>query len=242
MIGILADIHANLEALEAVLAEAPPCERWICLGDLVGYGPNPNECCERVRKLDAVCLMGNHDAASIGRLDLDWFRDAARESIVWTREQLRSEHRRYLESFADRLTLDDLTLVHGSLVAPLVKYVSSELDAEAILDRMNTAICLIGHTHAAEYFARIGNSPCSRRHGMARGGAIALEVGTCYVVNCGSVGQPRDGNPQASYGVYDATRRELAIHRVAYPYRVTQDKVKRAGLPAWLGQRLAEGR
>jgi diadenosine tetraphosphatase ApaH/serine/threonine PP2A family protein phosphatase len=250
--GIISDIHGNLEALDAVLAHlmpsgepaasqaAQPVEAYICIGDLVGYGPDPNDCVRRVRSLPGLlCVAGNHDLASIGKIDINWFNWHARKAIQWTAENLEPEARQFLESLPETAATGDLTIVHGSLPDPM-EYITAPSEALATFRMMQTPVCLIGHTHVAEYHA-LSSGGVEHRY-MTSGGELKIEAGFKYIVNCGGVGQPRDGNWMASFGTYDSDRKLIQIRRVAYDVAAVQSKMRAAGLPALLIERLAWGR
>ena len=240
--GIISDIHANLEALEAVLAELQGVEAYACLGDIVGYGPNPNECVERIAALPNLsCVVGNHDLAALQEYDIDWFNAYARDAIIWTQQQLSAESKRFLRRLRPRLQVEELTLVHGSLPDPM-EYITSPWEARFTFEEMETPICLVGHTHVAEYY-RLGEDRLQPEQvSLFGGGEIAVEEGARYIVNVGGVGQPRDGNPRAGYGIYDREASLITVRRVEYSIEATQEKMEKAGLPQLLIQRLAVGR
>lgn len=237
--GIISDIHGNLEALEAVLKALGEVDGYVCLGDLVGYGANPNECCERVRALTDQVLLGNHDAAALGRLDLDWFNDFARAAIEWTMAQVTPENKDWLRSLPERLERLEATLAHGSLRDPW-EYVSSTWEARSVFEAMDTDLCFLGHTHVAEFYVQSEGRRC-QQFSLIQGGTVALRNGHRYVINCGSVGQPRDGNWQASAGLYDTEARRVQVLRVNYDLATAQRKIQAAGLPAVLSYRLGLG-
>jgi diadenosine tetraphosphatase ApaH/serine/threonine PP2A family protein phosphatase len=247
-IAIISDIHANLEALEAVLASIGPADRFICLGDIVGYGPDPNECVERVRILPGlVCVAGNHDLAAVGKYDHDWFNAHARAAIEWTQQHLSQSSRQLLEQLPPTAQMEELTLVHGALPEPM-DYITGPAEALSTFQTMPTSVCLIGHTHIAEYYwvpvpagkpASLGDV---EHEYLTDGGSIALEPESAYVINCGSVGQPRDGNPDAACGIFDDERRTIEVRRVPYPIEQVQRKMREADLPFLLIERLSYGR
>lgn len=248
--GIISDLHSNLEALEKVLEQLSGVEAYLCLGDLVGYGPNPNECTQLISQLSppvvsvaepCTCVVGNHDLAAVGKYDIGWFNWHAKEAILWTQQQLTPEAKDFLVGLPEVLVQSDLTLVHGSLPDPM-EYITSPWEARIAFAEMKTPLCLIGHTHVAEYYTQQeGESNCQQMP-LTDGGEITLEKGLRYIVNCGAVGQPRDGNPQASFGVYDTEAQTIAIKRVDYPIEVAQKKMADAGLPEIESMRLAFGR
>jgi len=239
--GIISDIHANFEAFLAVLDHLEGVDQVICLGDVVGYGPNPNECCELVQSLGCVTLLGNHDAAALGDFDLDWFNPHARAAVEWTQEALTPESRRFLRSLPNTYVCDDLTAAHGSLPAPF-EYISSPWEVRSTFDAMTTRVCFIGHTHIAEYYILREGCIMPEQIALPQGGKISIREHHRYVINCGSVGQPRDGNPRASFGIYDTQTPKVDIIRVNYPLTETQKKMQAIGLPHILWERLAYGR
>ncbi len=241
---VLSDIHANLEALEAVLAHAGHFDRLWFLGDAVGYGPDPNAVVERLRALEPeVWLAGNHDWAALGKLDLETFNPEARRAAEWTGDQLSLEARDWLarvEPRVDRVD-QDVTLVHASPRQPIWEYILDAGTAEENFGHFATSLCLFGHTHVPVVYA-------SQYDGVVRSAVVvdeALALGdvedTRWLINPGSVGQPRDGDPRASYLRLDLERRQVTFHRVAYAIAVTQDKIGKAGLPARLAARLDYG-
>jgi predicted phosphodiesterase len=240
--GIISDIHANLDAFQVVLKRLKDVDAYICLGDIVGYGPDPDECVDIVRGLPGLkCVVGNHDLACVGRYDINWFNWYAREAIVWTQTRLSPASRSYLLNLPLMEMENSLTLVHGALPQPM-DYVTSEREARSVFAEMITPVCLIGHTHIAEYYANAHGAAHMERRSLAQGGDIKFGRGMSYIINSGSVGQPRDGNSMASYGIYDTTRREVKVKRIAYPVEAVQAKIAKAGLPEVLGDRLAIGR
>jgi len=240
--GLLSDIHANLEACEAVLADLAGVDAYLCLGDIVGYGPDPAACLERVRRLPGlVCVAGNHDLAAADRYDLNWFNRQAREAIEWTSRQLTSEQKGYLSALPLTAEVAQATLVHGSLPDHM-EYVAAVRDALRCFDAMPGPLCFIGHTHVAECFLRRGKSRFCEHMSLLTGGEIVLDSSPRYLVNCGSVGQPRDGNPAASYGIWEVEARLLEMRRVEYDVAAVQRKMRQAGLPPFLADRLSRGR
>ena len=240
--GIIADVHGNLEALEVVLQALEGVDRYLYLGDVVGYGPNPNECCAAVRGLNnCITICGNHDMAAVGKYDVSWFNPYARAAILWTSGQLSSENRRFLEDLPERYDESSFIMVHGSLVDPVSEYITSPWEARQSFALLKHPICFIGHTHVAEYYVQEPDVLTPHQVLLTRGGSIKIRQNQKYIINCGGVGQPRDGNPKASFGIYDAETNEIEIKRVEYPIQKTQDKMIKAGLPAVLYLRLWEG-
>ncbi len=240
--GIISDIHANLEAMKAALAQLGECDRFLCLGDVVGYGADPSACIERLRGLpDLVCIAGNHDLAALDQYDRDWFNPFARAAIDWTSEQLTDEDKSYLASLPRFVHVEDAILVHGSLPDEMA-YITTPEEAKACFDAMPGGLALVGHTHVAEYYRAADATRSPERVSLLSGGIVSLEPESRYIVNPGAVGQPRDGNPAASYALWDPEARTIEVRRVGYDIDSAQDKMRRAGLPDYLVERLAIGR
>jgi predicted phosphodiesterase len=240
--GLISDIHANLEALEAVLKQLEEVEGCICLGDLVGYGPNPNECVEIIRKLpNLVCIAGNHDLAAVGKYDLTWFNPFARQAIEWTARQLTPENIKFLLSLETIVQHPPFTLVHGSLPDPM-EYVMSPFEARQVFAEMSTQVCLIGHSHIAEYYRQRDGTRLADRFCLVSGGEVRLDGGYRHLINIGSVGQPRDGSPKAAFGLWEEETKTISIFRLRYDMAKTQRKMEQARLPDYLIQRLSKGR
>ena len=244
--GIVSDIHGNLDALETVIGaaqEAGPLEGWICLGDTVGYGPNPNECVDRIRTLCETVLIGNHDLAAIEQLDIRWFNPYARAAAEWTQSVLTPETREFLESLPQTRVAEEwnLTFSHGSLTDPPRDYIISRAEARVNFRLLTTQALFIGHSHLSHCFtAAEGESACDEEvfHGPA---TVRFQEGYRYIVNCGSVGQPRDGDPRAAFGVLDLDQRLIEVRRATYDIERVQQKMLDAGLPRFLAYRLSEG-
>jgi len=240
--GLISDIHANLEALDAVLAELSSVDAFICLGDIVGYGPDPGPCISRIRDLPHLtCIAGNHDLAAVGRYDLDLFNEYARRAIVWTSKQLSPDDRSYLGSLPRTLELDGATLVHGALPDHM-GYILTVEDAAGTFREMPGPLCFVGHTHVAEYYRNRNGTSFYDQLSLYAGGSLTLEPDLRYIINPGSIGQPRDSNPFASFGIYDAGARAVETRRVPYDIAGVQEKMRQADLPAYLANRLADGR
>jgi diadenosine tetraphosphatase ApaH/serine/threonine PP2A family protein phosphatase len=261
--AILADIHANLTALEAVLKDIEDHggadEIW-CLGDIVGYGPDPHECIELLKNRCSVCVAGNHDWAAIGKMDTSYFNPEAAEANFWTSQHLHLEDIHFLESLPLTLVKGDFTLVHGSPRDPIWEYVLSVAEAEENLKHFQTRYCLIGHSHlpllfeCGKYCTLTELTPppdSSSRAGRKKVGLSPDENQTFetriqlgekrLIINPGGVGQPRDNDPRAGYAIYDNEAGVVIIRRVGYDISTTQQKMVEARLPEWLIQRLANG-
>ena len=241
--AVLSDIHSNLVALEAVLADLADAsiDRYLCLGDIVGYGARPNQCCDVMRELGAICVRGNHDEAAVDTSKAEWFTAPARACILWTSEQLRPDNRELLGALPSvRVVAGDITLCHGSIPDP-DHYTVSPADALLSLAAMTTHIGFFGHTHYSEWFIADGDGQLPSEHPIPAGGRLRTENGHLYLVNPGAVGQPRDGNELVSYAIYDDDSGEIVIRRVAYDIAKTAQQMRAAGLPEamyarlWLG-------
>ncbi len=241
---VISDVHANLVALEAVLAEAAnePYDAVWCLGDLVGYGPHPNECVERVRALDPlVCLVGNHDKAVLGELDINSFNIDARTAILWTREALALENRQYLQSLEPLKKIGDFTLVHASPRQPVWEYVLNRYIARENFPCFDTPFCLVGHTHVPVVYNEAAG-PDGECGEIAPDYERPLPLnGQRLIINPGSVGQPRDSIPDAAYAFLDTATRVWEYRRTAYDIAATQREMRTARFPERLIVRIAYG-
>jgi predicted phosphodiesterase len=239
---VVADVHSNLEALNAVIEDARQQgeinEVW-CLGDVVGYGPDPVACIELLQSLDVLCVAGNHDLGAAGAIPLDDFNPYAAAAARWTATQLRPDDVDWLTALPRTLTRGDFTLVHGSLIEPVWEYLISGSDAEAHLALQMTPYGLVGHSHLPFLYREDDKTTHPRSHATQ---TEALLDGSRFVANPGSVGQPRDGDPRAAYALIDQAAGRMSLHRVEYDYRETQAKMSAAGLPTPLIERLSRGR
>jgi diadenosine tetraphosphatase ApaH/serine/threonine PP2A family protein phosphatase len=239
-IAIMSDIHANLAALEAVLADAGPVDGIWNTGDAVGYGPQPRECIARLREAGAVWVAGNHERAATGAIGTDDFNPAAALAAQWTGAQLTGDDKAFLDALPEVALQDDFTLCHGTLRDPIWEYCDDEFAALAHLSLQRTPFGLVGHTHAPLLITETPDG-CELEH-LRDGEAVALTGAARFVLNAGSVGQPRDGDKRASYGIYDSEAATFTLHRVEYDIARTQKLMVDAGLPDWLIERLAIGR
>lgn len=237
-VAVLSDIHSNLGALDAVLAAAGVVDAVWELGDIVGYGPDPNGVVARLREVGAIGVRGNHDAAACGGSEIDWFNPDARQAMEWTRRQVSAETVAWLRSLPDRLPLDGCELVHGSPREPLWEYITSVPVARANLAALERPIGLNGHTHIPVAFVEDDG----RVGAMGPHDGSQLELGDRRaLLNPGSVGQPRDGDPRASYAIYESEAGRISWHRVSYDVEPVQAAMQRAGLPPSLVARLSFG-
>jgi diadenosine tetraphosphatase ApaH/serine/threonine PP2A family protein phosphatase len=237
--AVLSDVHANLEALEAVLADAAPRAGGVlCLGDVVGYGADPEACVELLATRGQVLVAGNHEHGVAGLLDLDWFNPWARAAAEWTRERLDDAHRAWLGALPLTAEVGDATLAHASPDRPDEwEYLVSAEDGFAVFGAFATRLCFVGHSHLPGVWS-LGSSGPAFEPGSVE---IALEAGRRYLVNVGSVGQPRDRDPRAAYALWDAEAGRVEIRRVAYDVATARRKITEAGLPQFLAERLAAG-
>ena len=238
-IAILSDLHANLEATEAVLADANECgcTDFICLGDVVGYNANPHECVEIVQKLECPVVKGNHDEqASLEESSRD-FNPLAEMAINWTREQLTDSDKQWLRDLPLSREVRDFTIVHATLDSPgQWGYVFNTLDAAASFPSQKTTLCFFGHTHVAGAFVRDDNIK------RVKVDELTIEPAKKYFINTGSVGQPRDGDWRAAYCIYHLDKNVVEQRRVKYDVERAMEKIIKAGLPRLLAERLKLGR
>jgi predicted phosphodiesterase len=238
-VAVLSDIHSNLVALDAVLAHAGTVDAVWQLGDVVGYGPDPDGVVARLVEVGAVGVRGNHDAAALGGREIEWFNPEARAAAEWTRDTIDPTTRAWLSALPERHSIDRISLVHGSPRDPIREYVSSPAVALENLAVLDTDIGLHGHTHVPVAFSLM---PDERLRIVEPGSGDSLALaGTPSLVNPGSVGQPRDGDPDASYLVLDPETATVTWHRVAYDIAAVQAAIRAAGLPGRLADRLAFG-
>jgi predicted phosphodiesterase len=239
-VAVVSDIHSNLHALEAVLAAidaAAPDEVW-CLGDLVGYGPRPNECCATIAGRADVCLAGNHDLAVRGTIDLAEFGGEAGIAATWTRTVLEPDAQALLDRLEPQGSAHGVALYHGSARDPVWEYILSDEGALATLELADSPLVLVGHSHVALQVVESGEELAG---GVAKGGTELELGGVRALVNPGSVGQPRDGDPRAAYLLLDLDAQHASFRRVEYDVQRTQREMRDAGLPEMLAARLELG-
>ena len=237
---VLADIHANLEALNAVLADAGQFDVIWSLGDIVGYGPDPNQAIARVNEYEHVAIAGNHDWAVLGRIDVADFNVDARRSNLWTREQLSPASRAYLEELPETRVEGEFTLAHGSPRRPIWEYLINAHEAKLNFSHYETPVCLVGHTHVPVIFRQdAGDGRCAALQAPERV-PVLLDDSRC-IINPGGVGQPRDGDPRASYLLFDTEGMIFEYRRIDYDIAETQRKLREVELPRRNRIRLALG-
>jgi diadenosine tetraphosphatase ApaH/serine/threonine PP2A family protein phosphatase len=238
-VAVISDIHANEHALSAVLEAvdaAAPDAIW-CLGDVVGYGPAPNACCAVIEERADLCLIGNHDLVALGELGVEDFNEDAAAAALWTRSELSDESRRFLSRLEPKAATDGAELFHASARDPVWEYVLSAEAAYFSLLATTAPLVLVGHSHVA---LAIGLDDAQLHGGLAPAGT-RIELTDRWLLNPGSVGQPRDGDPDAAWLELDLERRFAVFHRVAYPIERTQAEMRERGLPEGLASRLAQG-
>jgi len=239
--GVFSDIHSNLEAAEAVIktCRSEGIDSYLCLGDIVGYGANPIECIQLTREVSRIAITGNHDSATVGLFSLEYFNDWARKAVLWTRENIDSASRNFLASLKFDYKNKDLVLVHGSLNQPQeFNYMIDFAEASRTFSLMDRPICFVGHTHVAGVFIQDRQQRIDYRSEVN----LKLKEDYRYIVNVGSIGQPRDGNHRASFAIFDSKKQMVSIKRVNYDINSAQEKIIAAGLPRFLAARLSQGR
>ncbi|MBD3426067.1 MAG: metallophosphoesterase [Candidatus Omnitrophica bacterium] len=236
---VISDIHGNLPALEAAVSTFPEEseKNIICAGDIVGYGAEPGKCIEKVRALGARSVMGNHDAGVIGRTDISYFNNAAAEAVRWTRKQLNGDGLSYLEKQPYVIEEKFFSVAHGTLHDPeRFSYMMTGADAMHTFEVLKTKICFVGHSHVpGTFILREGKLTQTGKN------AIVLEDNASYIVNVGSIGQPRDGDNRACYCIYDADKGQIDLRRIEYDISLAAERIAKAGLPQVLADRLFIG-
>lgn len=238
--AIISDVHGNLESLERALALIDPNETLLCLGDIVGYGPNPNECLRLVRERAGHVVLGNHDLAALDSFGVEFFNEAARTAIEWTQNVLDEENRAWLNTLSYELRFPEFLLVHGAPVN-YFEYILDKRTASRAFKQTDARLIFIGHTHIAEYWTLESDGSVGHKH-MQRGGELILEADRRYIVDVGSIGQPRDLNPEAAFVRFDSETQR--VEWVRYPYAIDEvaHKIHEAHLPRYLATRLEAGR
>jgi predicted phosphodiesterase len=239
--GIIADVHGNLEALKAVvrLLQDKGATQFICCGDVVGYGPDPNFCIETIRRMHCTCVAGNHDYGAVGRIRIDGFNSVAAQALLWTRNRLTESNRLYLENLFLIDEEDPLLVVHSSPSVPDAwEYVLTLREAVDEMEYYPDGICVVGHSHQPLVVERVPGGPAR----LVRDDRLDIRPDAKYFINAGSVGQPRDGDPRACGLLYDAGDQSITRCRVSYDIAAVQGKIRAAGLPEYLASRLEVGR
>ncbi|MFP4322231.1 MAG: metallophosphoesterase family protein [Anaerolineales bacterium] len=238
---VISDIHANLAAFETVLEDADGEWDYVwCLGDVVGYGPRPNECCDLLKSLPHLCLAGNHDWAALNRLDVRTFNADARRAVTWTQETLRPDNIEYLAALPTTFVLGDYTLVHASPREPIWEYILDPLIAALNFPQFETPLCFVGHTHTPVIYQQMSDQGEVNAIPPANGTPKDL-TNQKLIINPGSIGQPRDNNPDASYAILHVEEKVFEHRRIPYPIEVTQERMREANLPERLITRLEHG-
>lgn len=238
--AIVSDIHGNLESLQTVVLTLADDDALVSLGDVVGYGPNPNECVATLQSRAQHAVLGNHDLAAVENFGVESFNRAAREAIAWTQGVLDAPSREWLNALPYELRFPDFLLVHGAPVN-YFEYILDKRTAARAFERTDARIVFVGHTHIAEYWSLDPDGTIGHKH-MQHGGEIELEKEKRYIIDVGSVGQPRDLNPQPCFVRYDSETGRVQWIRYDYPVENVQNKMRAAGLPASLIERLNLGR
>jgi len=237
---VISDIHANLTALEAVLTNAGQFDAVWCLGDLVGYDPDPNECIERISRLPNLqCILGNHDAAAVGSIDVDAFNPDARKTVLWTQDKLTLANKEYLKNLPERVNLEFITLVHGSPFRPVWEYLLDTRSATVSFEFFDTPYCFVGHTHLPVIYYlpddRLTAQLIVPEH------ISQMTLAPRAILNPGSVGQPRDRDPRAAYAILNLTDYTWEWHRVEYDIQSVQERMRKDNLPERHITRLSAG-
>lgn len=237
---VISDIHANLTALETVLTDAGQFDATWCLGDLVGYGPDPNECVERIAQLPNLqCILGNHDAAAVGSIEVDAFNPDARKTVLWTQERLSPANKEYLKNLPERVDLEHITLVHGSPFRPVWEYLLDTRSATVSFEFFETPYCFVGHTHLPVIYYlpddRLTAQLIVPEH------TSQMTLAPRAILNPGSVGQPRDRDPRTAYAILNLTDYTWEWHRVEYDIQSVQERMRAENLPDRHITRLSAG-
>jgi diadenosine tetraphosphatase ApaH/serine/threonine PP2A family protein phosphatase len=238
---IISDIHANLDALQVCLKdiEAQPPGKIICLGDIIGYAVEPNECIDRVREHCELIIMGNHDHSAVNEQSLDYFNQYAKEAMLWTRETLTPENQKFLEKLPFSASMDGMFFVHATPYNPQEwNYIFFLGDAELNFQAFKERLCFVGHSHQPVILEKDEKGKIF----INRENRATLREDCRYIINVGSIGQPRDQDSRLCYAIYDSESGELELRRLEYPVEETQDKMRKVGLHPFLIERLSLGR
>ena len=238
--AFMSDVHGNLESLQRAFSMISDDDVLMCLGDVVGYGPNPNECVRMIRERARHAVLGNHDLAALENFGVEYFNDVARAAIQWTQGVLDPENRAWLNTLSYELRFPEFLMVHGAPVN-YFEYILDKRAAARAFEATDAALVFVGHTHIAEYWVLEPDGSIGHAH-MQHGGELILEDGKRYIVDIGSVGQPRDLNPEASFVLYEPEQKRVEWIRYSYPISEVQEKIHEAHLPDYLAVRLEAGR
>jgi putative phosphoesterase len=240
--AIISDVHSNLEAFRKVInaIKKEKVDKYLFVGDIVGYGANPCECIAELKKLGCIAVVGNHDWGAVELTSIENFNPYAKEAIKWTMNKLSKKDKEFLQKLPLVKTIDDITLVHSTLLNPEKwEYIRSTFQAHKSIELQKTSILFAGHSHVPITFFEPSEIKGPIR--FAKGETIQIQKGYKYFINVGSVGQPRDCDPKACYGIYDNVKQTVEIKRVKYDIKTAQEKIFEAGLPRALGERLERG-
>lgn len=237
---VISDIHSNLAAFEAVLSDAGQVDRVWCLGDVIGYGPQPNECIDRLAALPHTCVAGNHDFAAVDKLDVSAFNPDALRACLWTGKELTPGNREFIQGLPKRYVEGSFTIVHGSPRYPIWEYVSHRVVAMQNFSHFDTPYCLVGHTHVPVIYRQRSSPAICDSFTLPIGEVVPVGKDR-LLINPGGVGQPRDGDPRASYAILDTGEMTIQQKRVEYELQETQALMRSLGLPARLAERLSLG-
>lgn len=238
--AIISDIHGNLEALQSVLSDIDKksVDEMLCLGDVVGYGPNPNECVDIIREKAKITLAGNHDYAPLGKIDLSYFNPWARSAVDWTENELNQASKEFLLNLPLKQEMDGFTIVHATPQQPLEWYYITTLeDAIVNFPEFQGQVCFVGHSHVPLIVAL--NQEGEYR--VVTSNPLKFSEKERYIINVGSVGQPRDSDPRAAYAIFDNSKKVYELLRIEYDFAETQRKIRESGLPEYLANRLEKG-
>jgi diadenosine tetraphosphatase ApaH/serine/threonine PP2A family protein phosphatase len=238
--AIISDVHSNLESLNAMLEMLESDDGLLCLGDIVGYGPNPNECVALIRQRVTEAVLGNHDVAATDNFGVEYFNPVARNAIEWTQRAISKESVDWLNTLSYEIRAPEYLMVHG---APknYFEYILDKRGASRAFKNTDAPLIFAGHTHIADYYKLNADGTIDHAH-MQNGGSLELAADARYIINAGSVGQPRDLNPKAAFAWYDDAHRTVEFVRYDYPIEQVQQKILAAGLPEALATRLEVGR
>jgi len=237
---VISDIHANLEALETVINNVEEIDSVWCLGDLVGYGPDPNGCIDLIKTLPNLsCICGNHDVAILGKMDVKLFNHEAKSTIDWQLSQLSSDNLTFLKNLPEKISVGNCLLVHGSPRYPVWEYILDPFVARINFNLFSEDFCFVGHSHQPLICHWDSTNEKMSWKGNVDGKIYHLKPKT--ILNPGSVGQPRDSDPRASYGIFDDESLEWEVFRIDYPFQITQKRIIENNLPSKNAQRLAGG-